>query len=163
GSTPYIDKQAYTGSTGVSFRLPLPQRYYNLGPIQGLDVDHVRVETSGLSYVAPLPPGEHRITYTYSLPRQADLTTILVERALRTSMLDLLVDDSYFITTSDLQFGGRVTIDPYVFTHFRGMNLEAYSRSWLQLTVQRTSVSLLPMAAYSLIIGITLVGIVIPL
>jgi len=74
----------------------------------------------------------------------------------------VLVEDDHLNTTSDLQFGGRVSIDPHVFAHFRGMNLEAHSRSWLQLTPRQTSASLLHMGAYGLIIGITILGVVIP-
>ena len=162
GSIPYIGKRVATGSASVSFHLPLPQGYYNLGQIQGLAAEHVRIDASGLSSVAPLAPGEHRLIYTYSLPWH-DLTTILVERTLSTAILDVLVEDTRFVTTSNLQFGGRVTIDPHVFAHFRGMNLEAHSRSWLQLMPQRTSVSFLPAVAYSLIIGIALLGVAIPL
>jgi len=163
GSTPGIDKQASAGSASVSFHLPLPQGYSKLGQIQGLAAEHVRIEASGLSYVAPLAPGEHRVMYTYSLPWPTDLTTILVQRTLGTSGLDVLVEEERLITTSDLQFGGRVSIDPHAFAHFRGTNLEAHSRSWLQLMPQRTSASLLPVAAYSLIVGIALLGVVIPL
>jgi len=156
GSTPYIDR-------GVSFRLPLPLSYYNLGQVQGLAAEHVRVDASGLSYATPLAPGEHQVIYTYNLPWHDDLATILVERTMDTSVLDVLVDDERFVTTSDLQFGGRVSIEPHVFAHFRGMNLELHSRSWLQLMPHRTSVSFLSIGAYSLIIGIMLLGIVIPL
>ena len=156
GSIPYMDR-------GASFRLPLPLSYYNLGQVQGLAAEHVRVDASGLSYATPLAPGEHQVIYTYNLPWYDDLATILVERTMDTSVLDVLVDDERFVTTSDLQFGGRVSIEPHVFAHFRGMNLELHSRSWLQLMPHRTSVSFLSIGAYSLIIGIMLLGIVIPL
>ncbi len=156
GSIPYMDR-------GASFRLPLPLSYYNLGQVQGLAAEHVRVDASGLSYATPLAPGEHQVIYTYNLPWHDDLATILVERTMDTSVLDVLVDDERFVTTSDLQFGGRVSIEPHVFAHFRGMNLELHSRSWLQLMPHRTSVSFLSIGAYSLIIGIMLLGIVIPL
>ena len=156
GSTPYIDR-------GVSFRLPLPLSYYNLGQVQGLAAEHVRVDASGLSYGTPLAPGEHQVIYTYNVPWHEDLATILVERTLDTSVLDVLVDDERFVTTSDLQFGGRVSIEPHIFAHFRGMNLESRSRSWLQLMPHRTSVSFLSIGAYGLIIGIMLLGIIIPL
>src|SRR5262249_9703384 len=92
-----------------------------------------------------------------------DLSTILVQRTLTTSTLDVLVEDEQLNTTSDLQFGGRVSIDPHVFAHFRGMNLEAHSRSWLQLTPRQTSISWLHMGAYSLIMGIMLLGVCLPL
>lgn len=155
-SIPYIDR-------GVAFRLPLPLRYYNLGQVQGLVAEHIRVDTAGLSYGAPLEPGEHQVIYTYNLPWHDDLATILVERTLDTSVLDVLVDDAHFVTTSDLQFGGHVSIEPHLFSHFRRMNLESHSRSWLQLLPHRTSVALLSMGAYGLIIGMMLMGIIIPL
>ena len=78
-------------------------------------------------------------------------------------MLDVLVEEEHLNATSDLQFGGRVSIDPHVFAHLRGMNLEAHSRSWLQLTPRQTSASLLHMGAYGLIMGIVLLGMFIPL
>ena len=43
--------------------------------------------------------------YTYNLPWHAGLATILVERTLGTSMLDVLVEDEHLNATSDLQFG----------------------------------------------------------
>jgi hypothetical protein len=161
-TTPYVEGQSHSGVAGLAFHLPLPQGYYNIGQVQGLAAESVRVDASGLSYVAPLAPGEHQVVYTYRLPWHDALTTILVERTLSTSMLDVLVEDEHLNTTSDLQFGGRVSIDPHIFAHFRGMNLEAHSRSWLQLTPRQTSASLLHMGAYGLIIGITLLGVVIP-
>lgn len=156
GSTSYMER-------GGSLLLPLPLNYYNLGQVQGLAAEHVRVDAAGLSYGMPLAPGEHQVIYTYKLPWHDDLATILVERTLDTSVLDVLVDDEHFVTTSDLQFGGRVSIEPHSFAHFRGMHLESHSRSWLQLVPPQTSVSLLSMGAYGVIIGIMLVGIAIPL
>src|SRR5262249_61278347 len=99
----------------------------------------------------------------YSLPWHDDLATIVVERTLGTAMLDVLVEDAHLHATSDLPFGGRVSIDPHVFAHFRGMNLDAHSRSWLQLTPRQTSASLLHIGAYGLIMGIVLLGVFIPL
>jgi hypothetical protein len=163
GTTPYPEGQAYTGEAGVSFHLPLPQGYYNFGQIQGLAAAHIRITASGLSYVAPLAPGEHRAVYTYSLPWHAGLNTILLERTLNTAVLDVLVEDERFIPTSDLQFGERVAITPHVFAHLRGVNLEAHSRSWLQLMPRQTSNFALPMLAYGLITGIALLGVVMPL
>jgi hypothetical protein len=153
---PYMD-----GS--VSLRLPLPLSYYNLGPVQGLAAEHVRVDAEGFSYGMPLAPGEHQVIYTYSLPWHDDLATILVERTMATSVLDILVDDERFVATSDLSFGGRVSIEPHIFSHFRGMNLEAHSRSWLHLMPYQTSVSFLSIGAYSLIVGIMLLGVIFPL
>ena len=163
GTTPYIDRAGQGGATGISLHLPLPQGHYNISQVQGLQTEYVRVDPSGLSYLAPLPPGEHQLMYTYSLPWHAGLATILVERTLGTSMLDVLVEEEHLNATSDLQFGGRVSIEPHVFAHLRGMNLEAHSRSWLQLTPRQTSASLLHMGAYGLIMGIVLLGMFIPL
>jgi hypothetical protein len=161
-TTPSVEGTSRSGFAAMSFHLPLPQGHYNMGQIQGLAADSVRVDASGLSYVAPLAPGEHQIIYTYSLPWHDDLTTMLVERTLSTSMLDVLVEDELLNATSDLQFGGRISMDPHVFAHFRGMNLAAHSRSWLQLTPRQTSAYLLHIGAYSLTIGIMLLGVVLP-
>jgi hypothetical protein len=163
GTTPYIDRAGHGGATGISLHFPLPQGHYNIGQVQGLNAEYVHIAPSGLSYLAPLPPGEHQIVYTYNLPWHDSLATILVDRILGTSMLDVLVEDEHLNATSDLPFGGRVSIDPHVFAHFRGMNLVAHSRSWLQLTPRQTSASLLHVGAYSLIIGIVLLGVLIPL
>jgi hypothetical protein len=131
--------------------------------VQGLDAEYVHVDTTGLSYTAPLPPGEHQVVYTYHLPWHDSLSTILIQRTLETSRLDVLVEDERLNATSDLQFGERVSIDPHVFAHFRGMNLEAHSRSWLQLVPRQTSMSWLHIGAYSLIVGIMLLGVCLPL
>ncbi len=163
GTTPYIEKAGHGGASGISLHLPLPQGHYNLGQVQGLNTEYVHVDTVGLSYLAPLPPGEHQIVYTYNLPWHDGLATILVERTLGTSMLDVLVEDEHLNATSDLPFGGRVSIDPHVFAHFHGMNLEAHSRSWLQLTPRQASAALLHVGAYGLIMGIMLLGVLIPL
>jgi hypothetical protein len=163
GTTPYIDKAGHGGATGISLHLPLPQGHYNLGQVQGLNTEYIHVDATGLSYLAPLPPGEHQVVYTYNLRWHDSLATILVERTLDTSMLDVLVEDEHLHATSDLPFGGRVSIEPHVFAHFRGMNLEAHSRSWLQLTPHQASSSLLHIGAYGLIIGIMLLGVLIPL
>lgn len=163
GTTPYIDKAGHGGATGISLYLPLPQGHSNMSQVQGLNAEYVHVDASGLAYLAPLPPGEHQIMYTYNLPWHNRLATILVERTLGTSMLDVLVEDEHLHASSDLAFGGRVSIEPHVFAHFRGTNLEAHSRSWLQLTPRQTSASWLHIGAYGLIVGIVLLGVCIPL
>src|SRR5215475_6793779 len=163
GTTPYIDKAGHGGATGISLHLPLPQGHYNISQVQGLKTEHVHIDPLGLSYLAPLPPGEHQIVYTYNLPWHDSLVTILVDRMLGTSILDVLVEDEHLNATSDLPFGGRVSIEPHVFAHFRGMNLGAHSRSWLQLTPRQTSASWLHVGAYGLIMGIVLLGVLIPL
>ena len=162
GTTPYTAEPSHSGVPGMSLHLPLPQGHYNMGQVQGLAAESIRVDASGLSYVAPLAQGEHQVVYTYNLPWHDELATILIERTLGTSTLDVLVEDAHLHTTSDLQFRERVSIDPHIFAHFRGMNLVAHSRSWLQLMPRQTSVSVL-LGAYGLIIGITLLGVVLPL
>ena len=162
GTTPYTAELSHSGVPGMSLHLPLPQGHYNMGQVQGLAAESIRVDASGLSYIAPLASGEHQVVYTYNLPWHDELATILIERTLSTSTLDVLVEDPHLHTTSDLQFRERVSIDPHVFAHFRGMNLAAHSRSWLQLMPRQTSVSVL-LGAYGLIIGITLLGVVLPL
>jgi len=163
GTTPYIGRVGHGGATGISLYLPLPQGHSNMSQVQGLNAEFVHVDASGLSYLAPLPPGEHQIVYTYNLPWHDGLATILVERTLGTAMLDVLVEDEHLHASSDLTFGGRVSIDPHIFAHFRGANLEAHSRSWLQLTPRHTSASWLHLGAYGLIVGIALLGVFIPL
>ena len=163
GTAPYLDKAGHGGAPGISLYLPLPQGHSNMSQVQGLNAEYVHVDASGLSYLAPLPPGEHQIMYTYNLPWHNRLATILVERTLGTSMLDVLVEDEHLHAASDLAFGGRVTIEPHIFAHFRGTNLEARSRSWLQLTPRQTSASWLHIGAYSLIVGIVLLGVCMPL
>jgi len=78
-------------------------------------------------------------------------------------MLDVLVEEEHLNAISDLQFGRRVSVDPHVFSHLRGMNLEAHSRSWLQLTPRQTAASWLSMGAYGLIMGIVFLGMCMPL
>jgi hypothetical protein len=163
GTTPYIDKAGHGGATGISLYLPLPPGHSNMSQVQGLNADYVHVDASGLSYLAPLPPGEHQIVYTYNLPWHDSLATILVERTLGTSMLDVLVEDEHLHASSDLAFGGRISIEPHIFAHFRGTNLEAHSRSWLQVTPRQTSASWLHVGAYGLIVGIVLLGVCMPL
>jgi hypothetical protein len=163
GTAPYIAQQGHGGAAGIALHVPLPQGYSNMGQVQGLNAAYVHVDATGLSYTAPLPPGEHQIIYTYNLPWHASLSTILVQRTLETSMLDVLVEDERLNATSDLQFGGPVSIEPHVFAHFRGVNLAAHSRSWIQLVPRQTSISWLHMGAYSLIVGIMLLGVCMPL
>lgn len=163
GTTPYIEKAGHGGAAGISLHLPLPQGHANMSQVQGLNAEYVHVDASGLSYLAPLPPGEHQIVYTYNLPWHDSLATVLVERTLGTAMLDVLVEDEHLHASSDLAFGGRVSIEPHIFAHFRGTNLEAHSRSWLQLTPRQTSTSWLHLGAYGLIVGIVLLGVFMPL
>jgi hypothetical protein len=78
-------------------------------------------------------------------------------------MLDVLVEDEQLHASSDLAFGGRVSVEPHIFAHFRGTNLEAHSRSWLQLAPRQTSASWLHIGAYGLIVSIVLLGVCMPL
>jgi hypothetical protein len=151
------------GSAGPSLHLPLPQGYYNLTDVQGLTPEHVRLHMAGLYYTAPLPPGEQRVIYTYSLPFRHDVMTILAQRTLPTAALDILIEDEHFVATSDLQPNGRVAIEPHTFFHFRGINLAAHTRSWLQLIWRTESRPLLRIGAYSLTICLALCGIGLPL
>src|SRR5262249_19337768 len=60
GATPYIDRVGHGGATGISLHLPLPQGHYNIDQVQGLNTEYIHSDPSGLSYLAPLPPGEHQ-------------------------------------------------------------------------------------------------------
>jgi hypothetical protein len=103
------------------------------------------------------------VIYTYSLPFRHDVMTILAQRGLPTATLDVLVEDEHLVVTSDLQPNGRVAIESRPFFHFRGTDLAAHTRSWLQLTGRMESRSLLRSGAYSLTICIALFGIGLPL
>jgi hypothetical protein len=108
-------------------------------------------------------PGEHRIIYTYSLPMAGSVITLLPERSLTIGVLDILVEDAHLVSASDLPFGGHVTFEPHVFSHFRGTDLAPRARAWLQLS-RRTPVSpVLQWGAYGLIIALALSGLAIPL
>ena len=58
--------------------------------------------------------------FTYALPLQGKVMMIVPRRTLPTDVLDILVEEQSFAATSDLQLAGRVSIEPHVFTHFRG-------------------------------------------
>lgn len=161
--TPYLAVPAQAGRPALAFVLPLPRGYTQLSQLQGLTMEAVRLEPSGLYYTAPLPPGEHRVMYTYTLPQSRDLATILVERTIATAVLEVLVDDQHLVTTSDLAFGGRVPLESYTFVHFRGTNLAAQSRSWLQLVPRQASPVWVHLGAYGVTVGCALLGIVWPL
>ncbi|MGE3537253.1 MAG: hypothetical protein AB7N91_07400 [Candidatus Tectimicrobiota bacterium] len=163
-ATPYPESRGATAAAQVAFQLSLPQGAYNISQVQGLAVEHIRTQGSSLVYVAPLAPGEHRITFSYNLPWRHALTTVLLERFLPTSVLDLLVEDANLVATSDLQFGGQVTIDPHTFAHFRGLNVTPQMRFWVQITPPtQTSTVWFSMVAYSLIVLLALLGLLIPL
>ena len=142
-----------------SFRLSLPPGYYDLTGIEGdLDSSHVRRHQTGLVYTAPLEPGEHSLMFTYALPLQGKVTMIIPRRTLPTDVLDILVEERSFAATSDLEFAGRVSIEPHVFTHFRGANLSEGSRSWLQLAQRARPVPALQVGVYGLVVAVSLAG-----
>jgi hypothetical protein len=143
--------------------LPLPHGYFNFVELQGLNPEHVRLLPAGLQYVAPLGEGEHRLVYTYSLPLQTDVATIVSERTLPTTVLDVLVEDNQLVAASDLQFMGRVSIEPHTFWHFQGVNLAVHARSWLQVTRRHAPAPFLQVGAYGIIVGILLLGVGLPL
>ena len=120
-------RAAFSGSSDAkpgphgSFGLALPLGYYDLQGIEGdLDSSHVHQHATGLVYTAPLEPGEHNLMFTYALPMPGKVMMILPRRTLPTDALDILVEEQSFAATSDLEFAGRVSIEPHVFTHFRG-------------------------------------------
>ena len=152
-----------SGTAAVSLHLPLPPGYTNLGNVQGLAPEHVRLSATGLSYAAPLDPGPHRIIYTYVLPLRGKVSTLLLERTLPTAILDVLVEDAHLAATSDLESRGRVSIEPHTFFHFRGTNLASHTRSWLQLTRKSAGMPFLRAVTYGLIIAVILVAVGLPL
>ena len=161
--------EAVDGSSGAepdpqgSFRLPLPPGYYDLKGVEGdLDSSHVRQHDTGLVYTAPLEPGEHSLMFTYALPLQGKVMMIVPRRTLPTDVLDILVEEQSFAATSDLQLAGRVSIEPHVFTHFRGADLPARSRSWLQLARRARPVPALQMGVYGLVVAVSLAGVAAP-
>ena len=163
-------REAFTGPAGAvpgvphgSFHLSLPQGFYDLQGIEGgLDPSHVRQHETGLFYTAPLEPGEHDVMFTYALPLQGRVMMILPRRTLPTDVLDVLVEEESLAATSDLSFAGRVAIEPHVFTHFRGVELPARSRSWVQLAQRATALPTLRVGAYGLVVALSLAGMAAP-
>jgi hypothetical protein len=161
-STPYRGPDKALGSPTVSLYLPLPQDYYNLSSLQGLEAEHVHTHASGVYYSAPLAPGAHRVMYTYALPLQSKVSTILLPRVLETADLDVLVEETQLEATSDLPFGDRVSFESRTFVHFRGTALGAQSRSWVQLLRRTGTAPLLRIAAYAFVICLVCLGMVAP-
>jgi len=161
-STPYRGPGQAPGSPPVALYLPLPQDYSNLSAIQGLTAAHVHTHASGVSYTAPLAPGAHRVMYTYVLPLQSKVSTLLLPRVLDTAVLDVLVEDTQLEAMSDLPVGDRVSFESRTFVHFRGTALAAQSRSWVQLLRRTGTASLLQIGAYGLVICLVCLGIVAP-
>ena len=155
--TPHADQGMY------SLHLPLPEGYVNFQNLQGLLAEHIQLHASGLSYTAPLEPGSHRVAYSYTLPMPDGMTVVLARRTFATQLLDVLVEDTHLVAASDLQFRGNAPIESHSFFHFRGTELPALSRSWIQLTQLNGSTSLIRLGSYGLTIGIALLGMLIPL
>ena len=157
---------AFTGSADAahgSFRLSLPQGYYDLQGVEGeLDSAHIRQHATGLFYTAPVDPGEHNLMFTYALPLQGRVMMLLPRRTLPTDVLDVLVEEDALAATSDLSFAGRVSVEPHVFTHFRGTDLPAQSRSWVQLAQRSTALPALRVGAYGLVVVLSLAGMTAP-
>src|SRR5712692_1661516 len=128
-STPYRGPGKAPGSPTASLYLPLPQDYYNLSAIQGLAAEHVHTHASGVSYTAPLAPGAQSVMYTYALPLQSKISTILLPRVLDTAVLDVLVEATQLEATSDLSFGGSVSFESRQFVHFPGKAVGGQCRS----------------------------------
>lgn len=146
-----------------SFHLSLPQGYYDLKGIEGgLDPSQIRQHATGLFYTAPVALGEHNVMFTYALPLQGKVTMILPRRTLPTDVLDVLVEEESLAASSDLSFAGRVSIEPHVFSHFRGVDLPEQSRSWLQLAQRVTTFPALRVGAYGLVVALSLVGMTAP-
>lgn len=152
-------EQAASGKGQDSLYIPLPQGYGALTDLQGLDADHVRFERSGLFYTTQLVAGEHRIVLSYEMPFRHKVITMLAERSLPTISLDILVQDTQLIASSNLRFEGRVSFESHAFTHFRGSDLLPQSRSWIQITRQGATIPFLREGAYSVIIGMVLFAI----
>ena len=157
--------EAFGGSSGAqpdphgTIRLSLPPGYYDLKGIEGdLDSSHVRQHDTSLVYTAPVEPGEHNLMFSYALPLQGKVMMIVPRRTLPTELLDILVEEQSFAATSDLEFAGRVSIEPHVFTHFRGAHLAEGSRSWLQLAQRARPVPALLAAVYGLVVAVSLAG-----
>ena len=162
-TSPRPNASAESSTSRGFLRLPLPQGYFNFVGLQGLNPEHVRLLPVGLQYVAPIGEGEHRFVYTYSLPLHTNLATIVSERTLPTTVLDVLVEDNQLVAASDLQFMGRVAIEPHTFWHFQGVNLAVHTRSWLQVTRRNAPTPFLRVGTYGIIVGIIFFGIGLPL
>jgi hypothetical protein len=162
GSKPYTGPAVQPGHASFSLHFPLPQGYANLRSVQGLEAKHIHSLPSGLYYAAPLPPGEHRVVYTYTLPFRDEMTVIFTDRTLPTAVFDIFVEDSHLVAASDLQFGGRIDANPHAFLHYRGTDLAVRTRSWLQLTRRTVTTPWLLVGTYGLVLCIALSGIAIP-
>jgi hypothetical protein len=95
------------------------------------------------------------------MPFRHKVVMLLSERSLPTVTLDLLVQDAQLVASSDLRFEGRVSFEPHTFFHFRGTDLSAQDRSWLQVTRRSGTTPFLQVLTYSLIVGLVLLGIIV--
>ena len=163
GAQPYQGVPEHPGMAAYSLHLPLPEGYYDFQLVQGLTKESVHSALPGLYYTAPLAPGTHRIVYSYALPMPDTVRMVLTRRTLPTRVFDIFVDTRQLVASSDVPFYGRVDIESHPFFHFRGTNVEANSRSWLQVTRLSTSASVLRIVSYASILGMALLGVVIPL
>lgn len=155
-----VKSRQETGDTDrFSLFLPLPQGYDDVTALQGLDATHVRLEPAGLFYTAPLAAGEHRIVFSYNMPFRHKVITMLTERALPTVALDVLVQETQLVASSNLRFEGRVSFESHTFSHFHATDLLPQNRSWLQITRQSAALPFLRVGAYSVILVIALLGI----
>lgn len=164
-ATPYQgDARGRGGPGAVVLHLPLPEGYEDLREVQGWGAEHVRSDATGLSYTSPLPPGAHRIIYSYALPMQEAVRTLLLRHALPTEAFDIFVDTRQLVATIDIPYQGRIPIESHIFFHFRGTQLAPNARSWLQLTrLQAGSTSFLKIGSYGLVVTLALLGVLIPL
>jgi hypothetical protein len=163
GTTPYRGVPGHAGQGGYSLHLPLPEGYGNFQLIEGLAGEALQTVASGLYYTAPLAPGTHRVVYSYALPMTDTVRMVLTRRTVPTRVFDIFVDTRQLVASSDVPFYGRIDIESHPFFHFRDTNLEANSRSWLQVTRLATSASGLRIVSYASIIGMVLLGVLIPL
>ena len=163
GTTPYRGVPGHPGQVAYSLHLPLPEGYTNLQVDQGLDQEFIQIAASGLYYTAPLEPGMHRVVYSYALSMPDTVRMMLTRRTLPTRVFDIYVDSRQLVASSDMPFFERVDIESHPFFHFRDTNLEANSRLWLQITRLSTSTYVLRVVSYASILGLVLLGVVLPL
>jgi len=161
-SAPYRGEAS--GHGNYVLHLPLPDGYDNLRDVQGIAPEHIRSDRFGLYLTQPLAPGSHRLVYTYSLPMDHRVRTLLLRRSLPTGILDVFTDAKHLVATSNFQFLGEIPIQSHAFLHFRGPNPEPGARNWVQVVRLDTHVSsTLRIVSYILIVAIALMGLVIPL
>lgn len=160
GSTPYRGEE----QRNYVLHLPLPEGYDKLRDIQGVALEHMRSDRFGLYLTQSLPPGTHRLVYTYTLPMTQRVRTLLLRQNLPTGMIDVFTDAQHLVATSNFQFLGEVPIQSHPFLHFRGTTPEPGARHWVQITRLGTGVSnALRVVSATLIVAIALTGLAVPL